>query len=139
MKTPMALVALSPLRLSLMISIAFALSARLIAQTADEKPTLHVIMEDRSSAGATELGTERARAAYIFRDAGIRVSWTTRSEALDIDHVGSDRVHLVILDGRGAADVFAGNGHVLGFAIPSASRKSTGIGRKPTQSAAILL
>jgi hypothetical protein len=104
------------------VSIVLALSARPIVGSADGRPTLHVTVDDRSAAGATELGTARTRASHIFDDAGIRLSWKSRGAAPDAG-VAADgyHVHLVVLGGSDAEQVIGRSG-ILGFAIPSANR-----------------
>ena len=103
-------------------SIVLALSARLSAGTVDRRPTLNVIVDDRSSAGATELATARTRAGYLFSDASIRIAWITQGQARGVMNIGRDYVRLVVVDGATADEVIAGHDPVLGFAIPSANR-----------------
>jgi PadR family transcriptional regulator PadR len=102
------------------VSIALALSARPSAQMADERPTVEVTTDDRSSAGA-ELGTARARAKHIFADAGIRVVWRTRAGG-GVAETGTHRIQLVVLSGFDADEMFIGHGDLLGIAVLSISR-----------------
>ncbi len=102
------------------VSIALVLSALLSAQTADGRPALEVVTEDRSSAGV-ELGIARARVNEIFMTAGIRVVWSART-AVAIGATGTDRIRLVVLSGPGADAMFHGHPDLLGLAVPSANR-----------------
>jgi PadR family transcriptional regulator PadR len=103
------------------VSIALALSARPSAQMAEEeRPTVEVATDDRSSAGA-ELGTARARAKHIFAHAGIRVVWRTQAGG-GIAETGTHRIQLVVLSGFDADEMFLGHGDLLGIAVLSISR-----------------
>ena len=97
------------------------LTARLTALPADSRPTLTVVVQDRSSAAGGELGTARTRANYVFDAAGIRIAWTTPDGALDLVNV-SDPVQLVVLDGPADDDVRVRIPPILGFAVPAANR-----------------
>lgn len=102
------------------VSIALALAGRASAQTADGRPALEVTIEDRSTGGA-EVGVARGRVSHIFATAGIRVVWKPRAAAA-IDATGAHGIHLVMLSGIGADELFAGHGDVLAIAMPAISR-----------------
>jgi hypothetical protein len=104
------------------VAFVLVLTARPSAQGSDHRPTLDVVVDDRSTAGGTELGTARTRADYVFAGAGIRISWMTQGRPVDIADISRVHVQLVILDRPPAADVMAGHPAILGFAVPAANR-----------------
>jgi len=106
-------------RIALVLVLAF--TVLLSAQTSDPRPTLTVIVDDRSSAGAAELGAARTRAGYVFDGAGIRITWMTQGRAQDLS-VRRDYIYVVVLDRPADEDLIDGHQPVLGFAVPAANR-----------------
>jgi hypothetical protein len=92
------------------------------AQTADRRPALEVIMDNRSPSAAPELAAARTHARFIFGEAGIRVTFVMQSDELATATSGIDRIHLVVLGQPEADRLIAGNVRRLGFAIPPAYR-----------------
>jgi hypothetical protein len=93
------------------------------AQTSDRHPTLEIVLEQRVGSGAAELPTARARARFLFAEAGIRLAFVER-DALPSGYgrAGLDRITLVVAGGREADALVKGDVRILGFAIPPASR-----------------
>jgi hypothetical protein len=92
------------------------------AQTADRRPTLEVVIDNRSSAAGGQLGAARTRARFLFAEAGIRVSFLTPGQRNDVARAGLDRISLIVLGAREAERLIALDARTLGFAIPSAGR-----------------
>jgi hypothetical protein len=88
------------------------------AQIADHRPAVEVVVDNRASAGV-ELTTARARARFMFADAGIRLRFPTRPSGVDI---GAERIHVVVLDTAAAERLIPSDGGRLAFAVPSANR-----------------
>jgi hypothetical protein len=88
------------------------------AQLADRRPAVEVVVDNRASA-AVELTTARARARFMFADAGIRLRFPTRPSGVDI---GAERIHVVVLDTAAAERLIPSDGGRLAFAVPSANR-----------------
>ena len=100
--------------------IFLALSARVHAQALDRRPTVTVIVDDRSTDGAADIGIAKTRAGYLFADAGIRIAWLIAGPATSGTNDGRDVIQVVLFDGAVDTDVSANP--VLGFAVPSANR-----------------
>ena len=100
-----------------------ALSAGTVAhaQVADRRPALDVVLHDRAGTAAAELGTARARARFIFAEAGVRLVFVEH-DATDLGRAGRDSITLVVAGGRDADALIAADVRTLGFAIPLASR-----------------
>jgi len=111
-----------PLRICLCLGfpIALTLPASLSAQSVDGRPTVNVILDDRSAAGASELGLAKTRAGYLFDDAGIRIAWAIQGQAQHIANAGRDSVRVVVVDG--SEDDHVTTDPILGFAVPLAHR-----------------
>jgi len=92
------------------------------ARTADRRPALEVVMDNRSPSAGPELAMACARIRFIFDEAGIRVTFVMQSDGLAGAASGHDRIRLVLLDQREADQVIAGEVKRLGFAIPPAYR-----------------
>jgi hypothetical protein len=92
------------------------------AQTADWRPTLEVVVDNRGASSAVELGTARARARFIFGEAGIHLTFVTQGEVSDVARNRLDRIHLIVLDQAAGDRLITGDARRLGFAIPSANR-----------------
>jgi hypothetical protein len=92
------------------------------AQTADQRPTLEIVLDNRAPFSGVELGAAQARARFLFGEAGIQLAFLTRDQSRDIEAGGLDRIHLVLLDEAASARLFAGDGRRLAFAIPPANR-----------------
>ena len=107
--------------------IFLALSAHVHAQALDRRPTLTVIVDDRSADGAADIGIAKTRTGYLFDDAGIRIAWLIAGPATAETSDGRDVVRVVVLDG--AADTYVATDPVMGFAVPSANRVYVYYGR----------
>ena len=92
------------------------------AQTADRRPALEVVVDNRSSAAALDLPVARARARFIFDEAGIRVTFLTQGTGPALAVSENDRIHLVVIEQPEADRLVAGDVTRLGFAIPPANR-----------------
>jgi len=92
------------------------------AQTADRRPALEVVVDNRSPAAGVELAAARTHARFIFDEAGIRVTFLTQGTAPALAASENDRIHLVVIEQPEADRLLAGDVTRLGFAIPSASR-----------------
>jgi hypothetical protein len=88
------------------------------AQVADRRPAVEVVVDNRASA-AVELTTARARARFMFADAGIHLRFPTRPGGVQ---VGAERIHVIVLDTAAAERLIASDGRRLAFAVPSANR-----------------
>ena len=91
------------------------------AQIADRRPAVEVVVDNRASA-AVELTTARARARFMFADAGIHLRFPIRPYDPGDVHIGAERIHVVVLDTAAAERVIASDGWRLAFAVPSANR-----------------
>ena len=118
--TRTAVVLLLRIGVWLAFPIFLALSAHVHAQAKDRRPTLTVIVDDRSTDGAADIGIAKTRAGYLFDDAGIRIAWLIARAATLGTNDGPDVIRVVVLDG--VADTDAAGSPVLGFAVPSANR-----------------
>jgi hypothetical protein len=63
---------------ALLASLSIAAAAG--AQTADRRPILEVVVDNRSATGGLELAAARTRARFIFAEAGIRLAFMTQRE-----------------------------------------------------------
>lgn len=111
-----------PLRIGVWLAfpIFLALSAHVHAQAVDRRPTLTVIVDDRSTDGAADIGIAKTRAGYLFDEAGIRIAWQIARPVMAGTNDGRDVIRVVVLDGGVDTDV--ATDPVLGFAVPSANR-----------------
>ena len=96
------------------------LAARVHAQALDRRPALTVIVDDRSTDGAADIGIAKTRTGYLFGDAGIRIAWLIAGPATAGTSDGREVIRVVLFDG--AADTDVATDPVLGFAVPSANR-----------------
>jgi len=92
------------------------------AQTADRRPALEVVVDNRAPAAAPELAAARTRARFIFDEAGIRLTFITQGTGPALAASENDRIHLVVIKEPEADRLIAGDVTRLGFAIPSANR-----------------
>lgn len=103
---------------ALLASLAAGSSAR--AQTADRRPVLEIVLDNRAPSAARELAAARTRARFIFADAGVRAVFIKdRAPSLESGHT---RIQLVVVSGAVADGLVRGDAQRLGFAIPLASR-----------------
>jgi hypothetical protein len=92
------------------------------AQTADRRPALEVVVDNRSSVAGLDLAAARARARFIFGEAGIRITFLTQGSGAALAASEHDRIHLVVIEQPEADRLIAGDVTRLGFALPSANR-----------------
>ena len=105
---------------ALLASVSGAASAT--AQTADRRPALEVVMDNRAPSAALELGTARTRARFIFAEAGIRVTFVMQDGGRALAAAGNERINLVVLDQPQSDRLVPVDVKTLGFAIPPANR-----------------
>jgi hypothetical protein len=91
-------------------------------QPVDRRPTLEVVVENRSTSAGIELGAARTRARFLFAEAGIHLTFLAPGEPPDNARAGLDRITLVVLGEREAGRLIAADARMLGFAIPPAGR-----------------
>ena len=92
------------------------------AQTADRRPLLEVVVDNRSMAAGVDLAAARTHARFIFDEAGIRVTFLTQGTAAALAASEHGRIYLVVIEQPEADRLIAGDVTRLGFAIPSAHR-----------------
>jgi hypothetical protein len=92
------------------------------AQTADRRPALEVVLDNRAPSGAAELTSALTRTRFMFDEAGIHLSVLAQEQAVNIARSGLDRITVVVLEGAAAARLIATNERTLAFAIPPANR-----------------
>jgi hypothetical protein len=92
------------------------------AQTADRRPAVEVVVDNHAASAAGELTTARARARFMFDDAGIQLIFPTRRYDSGGVTVGAGRIHVVVLDTAAAERLIASDGRRLAFAVPAANR-----------------
>jgi hypothetical protein len=91
------------------------------AQGGDRRPVVEVVLDNRAPAGASEIGTARARTDFIFEEAGVRIKWMLKGEDLGVPAGLAERVHLVLID-EPVSRRLPGDPTTLGFAVPAAGR-----------------
>jgi hypothetical protein len=101
--------------------VASLVGARTHAETVDRRPIFEVVIDNRAPGAAPEMAAARARAGFLFGEAGIRVTWWTHFDDAAVVP-GRERIVLVVLDLPEGNHVFRGDIRRLGFAVPPASR-----------------
>ena len=92
------------------------------AQTADRRPALEVVVDNRAPAAGPELAAARGHARFIFDEAGIRLTFITQGTGPALAASEIDRIYLVVIEQPEADRLVAGDVTRLGFALPSANR-----------------
>ena len=101
--------------------VASLAAARTYAETVDRRPAFEVVVDNHAPDAAPEMAAARARAGFLFGEAGIRVTWPTHVDDPAVVP-GREPIVLVVLDRPEGNHLFTGDIRRLGFAVPPASR-----------------